>query len=201
MGVKLISASGGSVEVVAPATASDFTATMPAGTGTVAVQGASTNIVSDTAQTAPPTTPQYFDFTGIPSWVKKVTVLWNGVSTNGTSNPIIQLGDSGGIEATGYLGAASNMATGVATLNFTTGFGVFGTSGWTAARVVYGGLIISKIDGNTWVASGTWAASDDNQIGVTSGAKALSDTLTQVRITTLGGTNTFDAGTINILYE
>ena len=50
MGVKLISASGGSVEVVAPATASDFTATMPAGTGTVAVQGASTNIVSDTAQ-------------------------------------------------------------------------------------------------------------------------------------------------------
>ena len=199
MGVKLISASGGSVEVVAPATASDFTATMPAGTGTVAVQGASTNIVSDTAQAS--TSGTSIDFPSIPSWVKKVTVLWNGVSTNGTSNPIIQLGDSGGIEATGYLGAASNMATGVATLNFTTGFGVFGTAGWTAARVVYGGLIISNISGNTWVANGTWAASDDNQIGVTSGAKALSDTLTQVRITTLGGTNTFDAGSINILYE
>ena len=78
---------------------------------------------------------------------------------------------------------------------------MFGTAGWTAARVVYGGLIISNISGNTWVANGTWAASDDNQIGVTSGAKALSDTLTQVRITTLGGTNTFDAGSINILYE
>ena len=199
MGVKLVSSSAGSVEIVAPATASNFTATMPAGTGTVAVQGASTNIVSATAVAS--TSGTSIDFTGIPSWVKKVTVLWNGVSTNGTSNPIIQLGDSGGIEATGYLGAASNMATGVATLNFTTGFGVFGTAGWTAARVVYGALTISKIDGNTWVASGTWAASDDNQVGVTSGAKALSDTLTQVRITTLGGANTFDAGTINILYE
>jgi hypothetical protein len=141
------------------------------------------------------------DFTSIPSWVKKITVLWNGVSTNGTSNPIIQLGDSGGIEATGYLGAGSNMATGVATANYTTGFGVFGTAQWTAARVVYGGLTISNISGNTWVASGTWAASDDNQAGVTSGAKALSDTLTQIRITTVGGTNTFDAGTINIQYE
>ena len=199
MGVKLVSSSGGSVEINPPVTASNFTATMPAGTGTVAVNGASTNIVSATAVAS--TSGTSIDFTGIPSWVKKVTVLWNGVSTNGTSNPIIQLGDSGGIEATGYLGAASNMATGVATQNFTTGFGVFGTSGWTAARVVYGGLIISKIDGNTWVASGTWAASDDNQVGVTSGAKALSDTLTQVRITTVGGANTFDAGTINILYE
>jgi hypothetical protein len=199
MGVKLVSSSGGSVEIVAPATASNFTATMPAGTGTVAVQGASTNIVSATAQAS--TSNTSIDFPNIPSWVKKVTVLWNGVSTNGTSNPIIQLGDSGGIEATGYLGAASNMATGVATLNFTTGFGVFGTSGWTAARVVYGALTISNITGNTWVASGTWAASDDNQVGVTSGAKALSDTLTQVRITTLGGANTFDLGTINILYE
>jgi hypothetical protein len=193
MSIVLLGSTSGSCTLQEQAVAGSTTLTLPTFNGTVGL------LVSGTAVAS--TSGTSIDFTGIPAGVRRITVLWNGVSTNGTSNPIIQLGDSGGIEATGYLGAASNMATGVATQNFTTGFGVFGTAGWTAARVVYGGLIISKIDGNTWVANGTWAASDDNQAGVTSGAKALSDTLTQVRITTVGGTNTFDAGTINILYE
>jgi hypothetical protein len=59
-------------------------------------------ITSGTAQTAPPATPQYFDFTSIPSWVKRITVMLNEVSTNGTSEVILQIGDSGGIETVSY---------------------------------------------------------------------------------------------------
>ena len=50
------------------------------------------------------------DFTSIPSWVKRITVMFDGVSTNGTSNLQVQIGDSGGIENTGYTAAASGVA-------------------------------------------------------------------------------------------
>ena len=92
MGVKLVSASGGSVEINPPATASSFTATMPAGTGNVVVNGINSAIVSGTAQAS--TSGTSIDFTGIPSWVKRITVMLKGVSTSATSQPIIQLGSS-----------------------------------------------------------------------------------------------------------
>jgi hypothetical protein len=141
------------------------------------------------------------DFTSIPSWVKRITVMFSGVSTNGSSNPLIQLGDSGGFETTGYLGAGGNMSSGVAVQNFTAGFGLFGSGNWAAAGVVHGGLNIAKVSDNSWVAFGTWALSNNDNVAITSGSKTLSDTLTQVRITTVSGTQTFDAGTINIMYE
>jgi hypothetical protein len=137
------------------------------------------------------------DFTSIPSWVKRITVMFSGVSTNGTSNLLFQLGDSGGIENTGYLGAGSNSAVG--SVLFTAGFGSNLINVGTA--VLHGGIQITNISGNSWVAFGAFSRSDVAATGNTSGSKTLSDTLTQVRITTVNGTDTFDAGSVNILYE
>jgi hypothetical protein len=153
-------------------------------------------VVSGTAVTASGTS---VDFTGIPSWVKRITVMFSGMSTSGTSNILVQLGDSGGFEITGYLGAgmiASGSTPSVS--NYTAGFGFpFGT----ATNIMHGSLFITKIDGNTWVANGALSRSDGTSYGTTAGSKTLSATLDRVRITTVNGTDTFDAGTINILYE
>lgn len=142
------------------------------------------------------------DFTGIPSWVKRITVMFNGVSTNGTSAPLIQLGDSGGIEATGYLSnstyaQAGNLAGNAA---YTTGFGI--ASG-IAAKLISGAITLYLVDSTTnlWVASGVTTDTNSTYSLMTAGNKSLSATLDRVRITTVGGTDTFDAGNINILYE
>jgi hypothetical protein len=162
--------------------------------GTIGVQGNSGAFIADTAKAS--TSGTTVDFTGIPSWVKRITVMFSGVSTNGSSVPLIQLGDSGGIETTGYLGTGS---TATVYTNYTAGFGVAGTSG--AARVYHGSLILSLIGSNNWACFGVTGLSDQASTSLTGGTKTLSDTLTQVRITTVNGTDTFDAGTINILYE
>lgn len=139
------------------------------------------------------------DFTGIPSWVKKITVMFSGVSVSGTSELLIQVGDAGGIEATGYLGSSCTATSGGnGNTNYTTGYGIRTTS---SSDVVQGVLIINNLTGNLWVASGTFSKSNLSDSIVTAGDKTLSDTLTQVRITTVNGTDTFDAGSVNIMYE
>jgi hypothetical protein len=199
MGVKLVSASGGSVEINPPATASSFTATMPAGTGNVVVAGINSAIVSGTSQAS--TSGTSIDFTGIPSWVKRITVMFNGVSTNGTSQPIFQLGDSGGVETTGYTTVASSIT------NVGTNASAAYTNGWqiyssAATRVIQGNIVFVLIDSstNTWSGTGMFATELPATLW-TCGTKALSATLDRVRITTVNGTDTFDAGSINILYE
>jgi len=136
------------------------------------------------------------DFTGIPAWVERITVMFQDVSSNGTSNFLIQLGDSGGIENTGYLGAGNTNAS--ATI-YTTGFGIALPN--FAASILQGAISIQNITGNSWIASGGFSRSDSATAGVTAGSKTLSDVLTQVRITTVNGTDAFDAGTVNIIYE
>jgi len=60
--------------------------------------GAVLGITSGTAVAS--TSGTSIDFTGIPSWVKRITVMFDVVSTNGSAIILIQLGDSGGIETT-----------------------------------------------------------------------------------------------------
>ena len=142
------------------------------------------------------------DFTGIPSWAKRITVMFSGVSTNGTSIPLVQIGDSGGVENTGYLGTASYFSgVGVASANNTAGFLISNGAGDTATAVRHGQIVISNLTGNTWVCSGSIGLSDTTRSCVLSFSKALSATLDRVRITTVNGTDTFDAGTVNIMYE
>jgi hypothetical protein len=200
MSIVLQSTGGGSVTINEPTTASNFTQTLPAGTGTVAVQGASTNIVSGTAVAS--TSGTSIDFTSIPSWVKRVTVMFNGVSTNGASPLQVQLGTSGGVQATGYnaasaLGLAANTFTTTAS---TTGFAE-ATGG--AAIVRYGSAILSLLDSSTgiWSMMYNIGSTDTQRVFLIYGTKSLSGTLDRVRITTVNGTDAFDAGSINILYE
>ena len=140
------------------------------------------------------------DFTGLPSWVKRVTVMFSGVSTSGTSNLQIQLGDSGGFETSSYLGAESTAVGATASVH-SAGFII--KTGVAAASIFHGVVVLALLDAstNTWAESGNIATSTTTQVGVSGGSKALSATLDRVRITTVGGTDTFDAGTINILYE
>jgi hypothetical protein len=152
-------------------------------------------ITSMTAQAS--TSGTSIDFTSIPSWVKRITVMFSGVSTNGSSNPLIQLGDSGGIENTGYLGVTVNY-TGSDASNPTTGFGISAAS---SAFLLSGHLVLTNLSGNIWIASGIFGTSTTAFVAYTTGNKELSATLDRVRVTTVNGTDTFDAGTINILYE
>jgi hypothetical protein len=151
------------------------------------------SIQTATAVTASGTS---IDFTSIPSWVKRVTVMFNGVSTNGSSVIQVQLGDGGGMENTGYLSTSST--TGGTVTAITSGFAICTPA---AASVVSGHCVITLIDSaNTWIQT-SLIKSATNTMAYSAGNKATSAILTQIRITTVNGTDTFDAGSINILYE
>lgn len=137
------------------------------------------------------------DFTGIPSWVKRVTVTMSGVSTNGTSHLLIQIGDSGGVETSGYISSGATTSSGSALASSTTGFiSFFGSvSNTTSAQ-----FTLINITGNEWVCSHVGKISTANAV-YGAGDKTLSATLDRIRITTVNGTDTFDAGSINIMYE
>ena len=145
------------------------------------------------------------DFTSIPSWVKRVTVMFNGVSTSGSSDVQVQLGDSGGVENTGYNATAGVVRGGyvgaAGAQTATSGFILEYNVTSTAAYLRSGHLVVTNISGNIWVASGVIGTSTDGNICLSSGNKTTSATLDRVRITTVNGTDTFDAGSINILYE
>jgi hypothetical protein len=135
------------------------------------------------------------DFTSIPSTVKRITVLFRGFSTSGNSVPCVRLGTSSGIVSTGYLGSMSgNTVRNV----FTTGFGIQSTDG---SNVIHGAITITNIDSNFWVATGTLGASNGALTMETAGSVDLAAQMTQLRITTTNGTDTFDAGQVNIMYE
>ena len=160
------------------------------------------SIVSGTAQAS--TSGTSIDFTSIPSWVKRITFNYSGLSTSGTSVPIIQIGDSGGVETSGYLGATMRFVAGGSggTAAFTTGVGL--VESLVATDVIHGAVVLYLQDSstNTWVATVAGGASALAAIGYSGGAsKSLSATLDRVRLTTVGGADTFDAGKVNILYE
>jgi hypothetical protein len=139
------------------------------------------------------------DFTSIPSWVKRITVMLAGVSTNGGSNYVFQLGTSGGVVSTGYInygmtfGSSSGSGAG-----YTNGFNSKGPS---AGDATSGSIVITNLTSNTWTAFGMTGSEASANGYLTAGSVALGGTLDRVRITTANGTDTFDAGSINILYE
>ena len=154
----------------------------------------SDTLVSGTAVIASGTS---VDFTGIPATAKRITVMFSAASLSGTSRMQIQLGDSGGFETTGYVGTYEERATTTNVTALTNGFVVSGAS---SAYALNGFATINLLNSNIWTFSSNMA-SDAGRLLTCCGAKTLSDTLTQVRITTVNGTDVFDAGTINIMYE
>jgi len=164
--------------------------------------GRASALVSGTAVTL--TTQTSVDFTSIPSWVKRITVMFNAVSLSGTAYMQVQLGDSGGVENTGYTGSVTivgNGGTGVSTA-LSAGFQTENHTYWTAASTRMGMMTITNVSGNIWTAN--WVLGAVNPVtqanGWGGGVKTLTDTLDRVRITTTGS-DTLDGGSVNILYE
>jgi hypothetical protein len=137
------------------------------------------------------------DFTGIPSWVKRVTVMFDEVSLNG-SNFLVQIG-AGSLVTSGYPSRSS-----IASASTNTVQGVSSTAGFIIANQDNAGSLIGQmnllnISGNSWIATHFGNMANWSVVG---GSRlALSGSLDRVRITTVSGTNTFDAGSVNIMYE
>lgn len=191
----------GSLTVSAPAVAGSNTQTLVATTGTLAPIVSGTVNAGGTTPFPSSGGPANVDFTGIPSWVKRVTVMFNGVSTNGTSSIIIQIG-SGSFSTSGYVSGVGGVSSSnvAAYVSATAGFLVlnFGANTDTLS----GAFTITNINSNNWVYSGTVSRTGNIFIGAASATPfALGGTLDRVRITTVNGIDTFDAGSINILYE
>ena len=162
---------------------STYTATQKIVQGTAVASTSGTNI----------------DFTSIPSWVKRVTVMFNGMSTNGSSDPLVQIG-AGSITTSGYSSVASYVATPTATSTVTVTNG-FNIRDATSSAVRNGYMTITNVSGNIWVSGHTMCDLPNGASNVGAGGVTLSGTLDRIRITTTSGTDTFDAGSINILYE
>lgn len=194
MSLKLNSSGGGSVTLQEPSTATNGTLTLPAGTGTVAVNGLSSNIVSGTAVAS--TSGTSIEFTSIPSWVKRITVMYSGVSLSGTSNPIIQLGSTT-YTTSGYLGSASTGAGTAA--NMSAGFII--SNATAAADTAHGMSTLATLNGLIWTCVSVISYSNQAATRYSAGSVTMSGTVDRLRIQATNGTDTFDAGTINILYE
>lgn len=189
------SGSGGTKGLVPAPSAGDATKFLT-GAGTYTRAGGFTLA---TAQTL--TSGASVDFTSIPAGTKQIVIGFHNISTSGTSPKLVQIGDSGGIENTGYLGNSHliQLSAGFSMVNSSDGFPI---NSVLAADTVSGSLILTLVDAANfiWAISGTFAL-NTAQTAYTGGSKALSAELDRVRITTVGGTDTFDAGTISIAYQ
>ncbi len=125
------------------------------------------------------------DFTGIPASTKRITINFAGVGTSGTSNPLIQLGDSGVVKTSGYLGVGVAIGASITAANYTAGFGVPSSN---AANVIHGSITLELVDSatNTWAAAGVLGLSSSAFSFTVAGTKVLSAELDRVRLTTAG---------------
>lgn len=209
MTIRLNGSTSGYTEIDAPAVAGSNTLILPGGNGTVdqalVTNGSGTlsfadrgRMVLGTSQAS--TSGTSIDFTGIPSWVKKITVMFNGVSTSGTSSVEIRLGTSAGIQATGY-STYSFSVTSPSTVAYATSTTGVRAVGGAATDSRIGSIVFTYFGSNTWTSNGITTSTVASATVCNNSLVTLSDTLTQLRITTVNGTDTFDAGSINILYE
>lgn len=137
------------------------------------------------------------DFTGIPSWARRITVLLNGVSLSGTSDVLIRLMVGGTAVSTGYLSTCSALGTTTAVSQSTAGMIIRGAA---AVSVISGAYTFNEISANTWV--GSFAGKQSNSAGLAgAGDVAVAGEVDGIRITTVNGTDTFDAGSVNIMWE
>jgi len=141
------------------------------------------------------------DFTSIPSWVKRVTVMFNGVSTgpvSGASPFLIQLG-AGSVTTTGYISTGQTITggSGGANTSSTAGMVVYSSA---AASISSGHMLLTTMGSNLWISSHTLKTTTAACL-FGGGDVTLGGTLDRVRLTTVNGTDTFDAGSVNILYE
>lgn len=159
--------------------------------------GTSINTTSGTAH----------DFTGIQSWVKRITIMLRGLSTNGTSGVVVRLGTSGGIQTNTYIGGTSGgQSSGSVMIGaWSSGIELVHGAGYTnPGDYVSGSITFNLINQaeNAWSVTGTvFRYGSANVYDQIAGMVELTGSVTTIRITTLSGSDIFDAGQINIHYE
>jgi len=142
------------------------------------------------------------DFTSIPAGTKQIIINFAGVSWSATnSSPTIVIGDAGGFETSGYVGAGGQTASATSSSR-TDSFALADTNRVAAADTLHGSVILTLEDASNyvWICNGmVGIAGSSDSVMFATGSKALSAELTQVRVTTVGG-DTYDAGAINVQY-
>ena len=162
--------------------------------GTAASWGSS--IVAGTAQT--PTTTNA-DFTGIPSWVRRITVAFSGLSTNASTAVTLRLGTGGVFATTGYVCDIWVGGSGNTGATSTTDF-LLDAASQTAATSRNGSVVLNNISGNIWVASGLISRGSSTVVASMTGTVTLGGVIDSVRLLS-GSGNLFDAGTVNVFWE
>jgi hypothetical protein len=193
MSIVLLGSTSGSCTLQEQAVAGTTTLTLPTFNGTVGLLVSGTAVASTSGTTV--------EFTSIPAGVRRITVMFQGVSTNGTGSFQVQIG-SGSYTISGY---ASNLSTiGAATVVTGSGTTGFFVSGGVAGTTLSGILVMTNITGNTWTYVSNTARTDTTTTNNAAGNIALGGVLDRLRViasSTGSPADTFDAGTINILYE
>jgi len=150
-----------------------------------------------TAQTASGTT---IDFSSIPSWVKRIKIMFSALSFNGAAHGLVRLG-SGSLVTSGYVSGSNFLYGGTSSGNITSTAGCIVYMG-SAANTITGTIDVSLLTANTWVASGVHVFDNNRSIqGFTAGKVTLSGALDMLRVMSSNGTDTFDSGDVNISYE
>lgn len=158
--------------------------------------GMSDLILRDTAATA---SGSFMDYT-VPVGVKRITVMFNGISTNGTAYVQIQVG-SGSITNSGYSCVLTNLQnnSAVNVQTTTNGIAIYQNN---AGEASFGTIVLTNITGNIWVASGNLGCVTTLNVSFNvAGSISLAGVLDKIRITTANGIDTFDAGQVNLFYE
>jgi hypothetical protein len=185
----------GAFTIAVPSSANVQTLTLPDATTTLVGQGGT--ITAGTPITS--ATGSSLDFPSIPSWVKRITISIDSISFAALGVAVVRLGVSNTLVTTGYVAARVGFTTTPATVftSVTDGVASFGTT--VAAAAATGQIVITNLTGNQWVASGQVTRTTDNVYMSTTGSITLAGTLTNLSL--VATTSTFDAGSINILYE
>ena len=197
MSIVLNSSGGGSITIAEPSTASNLTATLPAGTGTIVVAGQNSAITAGTAQTA---SGSSVDFTSIPSWVKRITVQIVNLGYAAAGAGVIRIG-SGSLTTSGYLGSVTGFSTtpAITYSSVTNGLSNLTTNAASGTTTITGQMVITNVTGNLWVATSCTTRNGDSVTNLSNSYITLSGELD--RLSLVATTSTFNAGTINILYE
>ncbi|MBC2659754.1 hypothetical protein H7A76_30340 [Pseudomonas sp. MSSRFD41] len=142
------------------------------------------------------------DFSGIPASTKRITMLINHVSTNGTSPLVVQIGTSSGVETSGYSGGYMTTRSGAFPITNTANTGLHLTTDPDDAATQRIGVVTAiNFGSSNWILSGNVMKTNTGGTGSSNSLKVLTGTLDRIRLTTANGTDLFDGGYVNILYE
>ena len=133
----------------------------------------------------------------IPSWSKIISIIMDGVGSNGTSEFLIQMGPSSGVETTGYKSASDSFnSTGSVSTSSTAGFV---TNKAEPTYRIYNLVLLDETT-NTWVGSTVAGSSGFQNTVHSAGSKSFAERPTKLLIRAVTATDALDTGNISIMF-